>query len=104
MITLNRFWVPVGRSSLIIARCDMKDIPCALNDLSAQESPEDYKLALGEYALKSTAKAEQVLVNFEKSRGMSNVLVSTLVTCSRLQIAMNFWGICTLLDTCSVWN
>lgn len=83
MITLNRFFVPVGRSSLIIARCDMKDIPCSLDDLSAQEFPEDYKLALGPYALQSTAKAEQVLVNFENPRGMSNVLVSTLVKCLR---------------------
>jgi hypothetical protein len=83
MTTLNRFFVPVGRSSFIIARCDMKDIPCSLDDLSAQESPEDYHLALGAYALKSTAKAEQVLVNFENSRGMFNVRISTLIICSR---------------------
>jgi hypothetical protein len=56
----------------------MKDIPCSLDDLSAQESPEDYHLALGTYALRSTAKAEQVLVNFENSRGMPNRLVSKL--------------------------
>lgn len=82
MTTLHRSFIPAGRSSLIIARYDLKDAACTLDDLSAQESPEDYRVALGGYALRSSAKTEQVLVNFENTRGMSNDPASIFVRCS----------------------
>ncbi|KAJ5157043.1 uncharacterized protein N7482_008143 [Penicillium canariense] len=74
MILSERIFVPAGKCSLILARCDMKDLVCPLNDLSAQENPEDFKLALGAYALKSSSKAEQVLVNFEEPQDRDRFL------------------------------
>ncbi|CEJ54056.1 hypothetical protein PMG11_00381 [Penicillium brasilianum] len=74
IITLHRFFVPAGKSSLIIARCDLKGFACPLDDLSEQESPEDYHLALGGYALKSSTKIEQILVNFETPRDREDFL------------------------------
>lgn len=57
----------------------MKGTACDLG----QESPEDHHLALGAYALKSSDKIEQVLVNFESPRGMSTFLARRLVKYSR---------------------
>lgn len=104
MITLHRLFVPTGKSSLTIARCDVKGLACSLDDLAGQESPEDYHLALGSYALKSSTKIEQILVNFETPRGTSTILAPEFVKYSRRQIARTFWGICMPLDTFSVWR
>ena len=61
----------------------MKGTVAPLGELSGQESPEDYHLALGAYALKSSDKIEQVLVNFESPRGMFFFQGYRLVKCSR---------------------
>lgn len=81
-MTTHRPFIPAGRSSLIIPRYDLKNVACSLDDLSAQESPEDYRVAIGGYALRSGATTEQVLINFENSRGMSDDLASISVRCS----------------------
>jgi len=81
-MTTHRPLIPAGRSSLIIPRYDLKNVACSLDDLSAQESPEDYRVVIGGYALRSGATTEQVLINFENSRGMSDDLASVSERCS----------------------
>lgn len=78
-MTTHRPFIPAGSSSLIIPRYDLKNVVCSLDDLSAQEFPEDYRVAIGGYALRSGATTEQVLINFENSRGMSDNLASISV-------------------------
>lgn len=68
----------MGWSSLIIGRCDIKGTACLLDDLAKQGYPEDYHLALGAHALKTSDKIEQILVNFESPRGMSISMTSIL--------------------------
>lgn len=81
-MTTHRPFIPAGRSSLIIPRYDVKNVACSLDDLSTQDTPEDYRVAIGGYALRSGAATEQVLINFENSRGKSYYLASILMRCS----------------------
>lgn len=69
MRPIGRFVAPVGTSSLIIARCDNKHSVCLVDDLDSLEDKGSFHLILGNYALKSSPKSQQILVNFEKSQG-----------------------------------
>lgn len=73
---IERSVAPIGKTSLIIARCDVKGSICSLDDLAAREDREDYQLALGTFALKSNPGAQQVLVNFDNAQGAVMILAS----------------------------
>lgn len=72
---------------LIIARCDVKGSTCSLDDLATREDREDYRLALGTFALKSNPGAQQVLVNFDNAQGTVMILASKDTRNSSQQIA-----------------
>ncbi|KAJ5210638.1 hypothetical protein N7491_010445 [Penicillium cf. griseofulvum] len=65
MQTVERFVVPVGKCSLIIAQCNTKGGVCPLSELGERDNNDGFNLALGEFALKSTSGSQQVLVNFD---------------------------------------
>lgn len=65
----ERFFVPVGEASLIIGCCNERGTVCPVSDLETRDDKDDFKLALGSFALKSGPKHQQVLVNFETVHG-----------------------------------
>ncbi|KAJ6131825.1 hypothetical protein N7471_007040 [Penicillium samsonianum] len=62
---VERFFVPVGKCSLIIAQCNVKGGVCPLSELDKRDDNEQFNLALEEFALKSNPGSQQVLVNFD---------------------------------------
>ncbi|KXG45973.1 uncharacterized protein PGRI_048290 [Penicillium griseofulvum] len=62
---IERFVVPVGKCSLIIAQCNTKGGVRSLSELDERDDNEGFNLALDEFALKSTSGSQQVLVNFD---------------------------------------
>ncbi|KAJ5816525.1 hypothetical protein N7447_008758 [Penicillium robsamsonii] len=62
---IERFVVPVGKCSLIIAQCNIKGGVCPLSEVDKCDDNDEFNLALGDFALKSNANFQQVLVNFD---------------------------------------
>jgi hypothetical protein len=69
----ERFFVSVGKCSLIIARCNTKGSVCPLSQLDERDDREQFHLALEQFALKSSPDSQQVLVNFESVQGMKKL-------------------------------
>ncbi|KAJ5825999.1 hypothetical protein N7474_003137 [Penicillium riverlandense] len=65
---IERFVVPVGNLSLIIARCDGKNSACLLDDLATRDNCEDFQLSVDKYALQPSLGTQQILVNFESAQ------------------------------------
>jgi hypothetical protein len=72
---IERFVVPVGKCSLVIARCNIKGGVCPLSELDKCDDNEQFSLALEDFALKSNTCSQQVLVNFDNIQGTSNIQV-----------------------------
>lgn len=70
---VERFFVPVGKCSLIIAQCNIKGGVCPLSELDKRDNNEQFNLALEEFALKSNPGSQQVLVNFDSVQGRRSV-------------------------------
>ncbi|OQE37355.1 hypothetical protein PENCOP_c010G07881 [Penicillium coprophilum] len=71
---VERFVVPVGKCSLIIAQCNLKDGVCALSELDTRDDNEEFNLALEDFALKSSTNSQQVLVNFDSVQDREKLL------------------------------
>jgi hypothetical protein len=67
---IERFFVSVGKCSLIIARCNTKGSVCPLSQLDERDDREQFHLALEQFAVKSSPDSQQVLINFESVQGI----------------------------------
>ncbi|KAJ5251302.1 hypothetical protein N7489_001712 [Penicillium chrysogenum] len=71
----ERFVVPVGKSSLIIAQCNFKGGVCPLSELGKCDDNDQFHLALEDFALKSKPDSQQVLVNFDSVQVMTSSIL-----------------------------
>ncbi|KAJ5520255.1 hypothetical protein N7463_000708 [Penicillium fimorum] len=62
---IERFVVPVGKCSLIIAQCNIMGGVCPLSEVGKRDDNDEFSLALEDFALKSNTNSQQVLVNFD---------------------------------------
>ncbi|KAJ5958071.1 uncharacterized protein N7479_005221 [Penicillium vulpinum] len=62
---VERFVVPVGKCSLIIALCNIKGCVYPLSELDKCDDNGQFNLALEDFALNSNTGSQQVLVNFD---------------------------------------